>query len=55
MVSAEPALELAAGEIHSHPDARQSGVLPGAVLDAGGLQNPFTHGHDQPVLLGDRE
>ncbi len=51
---AESPLELPAGEIDSHPDARKPGVLPGPVLQAGSLEDPFAHGNDQTVLFGDR-
>src|SRR5215210_713658 len=48
---AQPPLQLSAGEVDTNSDAWESSVLPGAVLHAGRLKNPFTHRHNQTVLF----
>ncbi|MOA07104.1 hypothetical protein D3C78_1267830 [compost metagenome] len=40
-------------EVHGDPQVRQSLLLPGHVLLAGGLEHPLADRHDQTGLFGD--
>src|SRR5215218_9046243 len=47
---AQSPLQLPAGEVYTHPDTWKARVLPGTVLHASRLKNPFTHRHDKTIL-----
>src|SRR6478672_803255 len=51
----QPSFQLTARQVDAYSNARQPLVLPGPVLQTGALQNPLSHGNDQPILLCNRD
>ena len=48
-------MEVAAGDVHRHPDGRKPAVRPGLRLLAGRPHDPRVERHDQAAVLGHRD